>query len=115
MAGNPSRPRTKDQRNSHSAATEKGRLNADAMQDVLLSSDSNRTAIDGHTVAGAGQLLMSAIWLVHRVRSFSMRLSMLPSQRAPSAFVVSVQHPRRLTMAVNTGPPARRTEQSGNP
>jgi hypothetical protein len=115
MAGNPSRPRTKDQRNSHSAATEKGRLNADAMQDVLLSSDSNRTAIDGHAVAGAGQLLMSAIWLVHRVRSFSMRLSMLPSQRAPSAFVVSVQHPRRLTMAVNTGPPARRTEQSGNP
>jgi hypothetical protein len=48
MAGNPVRPRTKDQRNSHSAATEKGRLNADAMQDVLLSPDSNRTAIDGH-------------------------------------------------------------------
>ena len=51
-----------------------------------MSSDSARTVIDRQAVIAAGQLLMSAIWLEHRVRRFSTRLSMLPSQRA---FVVS--------------------------
>jgi hypothetical protein len=59
-----------------------------------ISSDSARTAIDRQAVIAASQLLMSAIWLEHRARRFSMRLSMLPSQRASvvSAFSTSVAH-----------------------
>jgi hypothetical protein len=59
------------------------------IQDGDMSSDSDRTAIDRHAVTAAGQLLMSAIWLEHRVRRFSTRLSMLPSQRASVVSVVS--------------------------
>ena len=59
------------------------------IEDGDMSSDSARTAIDRHAVTAAGQLLMSAIWLEHRVRRFSTRLSMLPSQRASVVSVVS--------------------------
>lgn len=52
-------------------------------------SDSSRTVIDHHAVIAAGQLLMSAIWLEHRVRRLSMRLSTLPSQRASVVSVMS--------------------------
>jgi hypothetical protein len=57
------------------------------IKDCDMSSDSDRTAIDRHAVTAAGQLLMSAIWLEHRARQFSTRLSTLQSQRG---FVVSV-------------------------
>ena len=58
------------------------------IQDGKPSSDLDRTAIDRHAVTAAGQLLMSAIWLEHRVRRFSTRLSMLPSQQASVGPVV---------------------------
>ena len=66
------------------------------IQDGDMSSDSARTAIDRHAVIAAGQLLMSAIWLEHRVRRFSTRLTMLPSQRASVVSVMSssVAHQR---------------------
>jgi hypothetical protein len=54
------------------------------IQDGKPSSGPDRTAIDRHAVTAAGQLLMSAIWLEHRVRRFSTRLSMLPGQQASS-------------------------------
>jgi hypothetical protein len=38
--------------------------------------------MDRHAVIAAGQLLMSAIWLEHRVRSASANLSVLARQRA---------------------------------
>jgi hypothetical protein len=59
------------------------------IQDGDMSSDSDRTAIDRHVVTPAAQLLMSAIWLEHRVRRFSTRLTMFPSQRAPDVSVMS--------------------------
>jgi hypothetical protein len=59
------------------------------IQDGDMSSDSARTAIDRHAVTAAGQLLVSAIWLEHRVRRFSTGLRMLPSQRVSAASVVS--------------------------
>ena len=59
------------------------------IQDGDMSSGSARTRIDRHAVVAAGQLLISAIWLEHRVRRFSTRLGMLPSQRAS---VESVEH-----------------------
>jgi hypothetical protein len=54
-----------------------------------VTSDSDRTAIDRHAVIAAGQLLMSAIWFEHRVRRFSTRLTMFPSQRKSVMSVVS--------------------------
>jgi len=54
-----------------------------------MSSDSDRTALDHHAVIAAGQLLMSAIWLEHRVRRFSTRLTTFPSQRTSEKSVVS--------------------------
>ena len=54
------------------------------IQDGDMTSDSARTAIDRHAVTAAGQLLMSAIWLEHRVRRFSTGLRMLPSQPVPA-------------------------------
>ena len=59
------------------------------IQDGDMSSDSERTAIDRHAVIAAGQLLMSAISLEHRVRRFSTRLIMLSSPRS-SVMSVSV-------------------------
>jgi hypothetical protein len=59
------------------------------IEDRDMDSDSDRAAIDRHAVGAAGQLLMSAIWLEHRVRRFSTRLSMSRSQRVPPASVVS--------------------------
>ena len=53
------------------------------IQDANVRSDSERTAIDRHAVTAAGQLLMSAIWLEHRVRRFSTCVTAFPSQRAP--------------------------------
>jgi hypothetical protein len=41
-----------------------------------------RSAIDRQAVTAAGQVLMSAIWLEHRVRSFSTRLATLPIHQA---------------------------------
>ena len=52
------------------------------IQDGDMSSDSDRTAIDRHAVTAAGQLLMSAIWLEHRVRRVSTYLGVFPRQRA---------------------------------
>lgn len=57
--------------------------------DGEMSSDSTRTPIDRHAVVAAGQLLMSAIWLEHRVRRFSTCLGILPNQRASVESVVS--------------------------
>jgi hypothetical protein len=51
-------------------------------QDGDMTSDRDRAALDRHAVAAAGQLLISAIWLEHRLRYFSTRLATLPSQRA---------------------------------
>lgn len=52
-------------------------------------SDSDRAALDRHAVTAAGQLLISAIWLEHRLRYFSSRLATLPSQRASVRFDTS--------------------------
>jgi hypothetical protein len=54
-----------------------------------MSSDSGRSAIDRHAVIAAGQLLMSAIWLEHRVRRFSTLLITSPTLRASVVSVVS--------------------------
>jgi hypothetical protein len=64
------------------------------IQGGTVNSESDRSAIDRRAVTAAGQLLMSAIWLEHRVRRFSTRLTMSPSQRASVASVVrsSVAH-----------------------
>jgi hypothetical protein len=51
-------------------------------QGGIAKCDSRRSAIDRRAVTVAGQLLMSAIWLEHRVRRVSTLLSMSPSQRA---------------------------------
>lgn len=59
------------------------------IQDGDMTSDSDRTAIDRHAVIAAGQLLMSAIWLEHRVRRFSTRLAMFPIQRTSVLSIVS--------------------------
>jgi hypothetical protein len=52
------------------------------IQDGVMRSDSDRGALDRHAVTAAGQLLISAIWLEHRLRYFSARLATLPSQSA---------------------------------
>jgi hypothetical protein len=52
------------------------------IEDADRTSDPDRAALDRHAVAAAGQLLISAIWLEHRLRYFSTRLATLPSQRA---------------------------------
>jgi hypothetical protein len=54
-----------------------------AIQQDDMSSDTGRTAIDRHAVTAAGQLLMSAIWLEHRLRRFPAHLSLLG--RPPSS------------------------------
>jgi hypothetical protein len=59
------------------------------IQDGTRSVDSDRTAIDRHAVTAAGQLLMSAISLEHRVRRFSTRLSMRPKQASDVSVVSS--------------------------
>jgi hypothetical protein len=53
-----------------------------------IKSDSDRSAIDRHAVTAAGHLLMSALWLERRVRSFSTPRGTLPMQQA---LVVSVE------------------------
>jgi hypothetical protein len=55
------------------------------IQDDNMRSDPGRRAIDHHAVTAAGQLLMSAIWLEHRVRSFSTHLNLLASPRFSDA------------------------------
>jgi hypothetical protein len=47
-----------------------------------MTSDSDRAAFDRHAVNTAGHLLISAIWLEHRLRYFSTRLATVRSQRA---------------------------------
>jgi hypothetical protein len=59
------------------------------LEDGDITSNSGRTAIDRHAVTAAAQLLMSAIWLEHRLRRFSTRLNMSPSQRASVVEVAS--------------------------
>ncbi len=54
-------------------------------QEDETSPQTARTVIDRHAVTAAGQLLMSAIWLEHRVRRFSPRLSVLPISRVSGA------------------------------
>jgi hypothetical protein len=77
------------------------------IQDGDMTSDSDRTAIDRHAVTATGQLLMSAIWLEHRVRRFSTRLSMLPSQRSSVMSVVRYpvahQAERKVPVPVSRG------------
>jgi hypothetical protein len=57
-------------------------------QGGTVNCESGRSAIDRRAVTAAGQLLMSAIWLEHRVRRVSTRLAMSPSQRASVVSVV---------------------------
>ena len=52
------------------------------IQSSGMRSETARTAVDRHAFMAAGQLLISAIWLEHRVRRISTRLSTLPSQQA---------------------------------
>jgi hypothetical protein len=74
------------------------------IQEGERSSESVRTAIDRHAVTTAGQLLMSAISMEHRVRRFSMRLGTLPSQRASAASVArSVTRERDRGLSFVTG------------
>jgi len=54
-------------------------------QGSTMESDSARRAIDRHAVTAAGHVLMSAIWLEHRVRSFSAHLATSPLQRGSHA------------------------------
>lgn len=54
-------------------------------QGSTTNSDSGRTAIERHAVTAAGHLLLSAIWLEHRVRTFPKRLGTLPTPRASVA------------------------------
>jgi hypothetical protein len=56
--------------------------------DGQMNSDSHRTALDHHAIVAAGQLLMSAIWLEHRVRRFSTRLVTWPLVQASVVSVV---------------------------
>jgi hypothetical protein len=61
---------------------------------ATVNSDRGRSAIDRRAVTAAAQLLMSAIWLEHRVRRVSTRLTMSSSQQASNVSVVrpSVAH-----------------------
>jgi hypothetical protein len=52
-------------------------------------SESARSAIDRHAVTAVAHLLVSAIWLEHRILRASARLSSLPSQQASVVSVVS--------------------------
>ena len=52
------------------------------IQDGDMRSDSDRGALDRLAVTAAGELLISAIWLEHRLRYFSARFATLPSQSA---------------------------------
>jgi hypothetical protein len=56
--------------------------------------DSSRSAIDRRAVTAAGQLLMSAIWLEHRVRRVSTLFTLSSGQRASAVSVLrsSVAH-----------------------
>ena len=74
-------------------------------QNGTLNCDSARSAIDRRAVTAAGQLLMSAIWLEHRVRRVSMRLTMSPNQRASVVSVVrsSVAHQSDRELPVPDG------------
>jgi hypothetical protein len=61
------------------------------MQDQCapMNSESVRSAIDRHAVTAVAQVLVSAIWLEHRILRASARLSLLPSQQASVVSVVS--------------------------
>ena len=54
-------------------------------QGSTMDSDSDRRPIDRHAVTAAGHVLMSAIWLEQRVRSFSAHLATSPLPRGPLA------------------------------
>jgi hypothetical protein len=59
-------------------------------QDGPRNSDSTRSAIDRYAVIAASQVLMSSIWIEHRVRRFPMRLRTLSiGQRAGASAVSS--------------------------
>jgi hypothetical protein len=74
------------------------------IQDGDMTSDSDRTAIDRHAVTAAGQLLISGIWLEHRLRRFSTRLTTLPSQRSVVPVASSsVSHQRDRAALVPEG------------
>lgn len=49
--------------------------------DDTMSLSPDRAAIDRHAVVAAGHLLMSAIWLEHRVRHLSTHLSVFPNRQ----------------------------------
>ena len=61
---------------------------------ATVNSDPGRSAIDRRAVTAAAQLLMSAIWLEHRVRRVSTRFTLSSGQRASAVSVVrsSVAH-----------------------
>jgi len=79
------------------------------MQDQAgpMNSDRARSAIDRRAISAAGQVIMSAIWLEHRVRSFSTRLGTLPIQQASVLSFVSssasLQSDRGLPMPSRSG------------
>ena len=66
------------------------------MQDLRgpMNSESARSAIDRHTVTAVAQVLVSAIWLEHRILRVSTRFSMLPSRQASVVSVVSSTDPQ---------------------
>ena len=70
------------------------------IQSSGMRSETARTAVDRHAVIAAGQLLISAIWLEHRVRRVSANLSMLARQ---GAFVMPVVKPS-ITQRLDSGP-----------
>ena len=67
--------------------------------------DSSRSAIDRRAVIAAAQLLMSAIWLEHRVRRVSTRLTMSSSQQASDVSVArpSIAHQSGIGLLVPDG------------
>jgi hypothetical protein len=70
-----------------------------------MKSDSARTAMDRYAVNAAGQLLISVIWMEHRVRRAFTRLSMLPHRRAfvvPGVKAPVAQHPDSGRSATNS-------------
>ena len=82
-------------------------------------SDPPRSAIDRYAVTAAGHVLMSAIWLEHRVRSFSTQLGTLPSPHTSIMPVVSSSASRHsdrgLLVLDGRGDPPSPRHEKGNP
>jgi hypothetical protein len=86
------------------------------IEDGDMPSDSDRAALDRHAVAAAGQLLISAIWMEHRLRYFSTRLATLPSQRAtvlPLANSPGARADRRMRVSDGRGDRTEPAQEKG--